>query len=250
MSVKKYRSIFISDIHLGTWSCKASILVNFLKHNDCDTLYLVGDIIDGWKVSQNRWRWEGAQSQVVERVLKMARKHDTKVIYIPGNHDEFLRPLIHQITLGEIELHNTYDHIGVDGKRYMVVHGDMFDGITRLAPWISFLGDRAYDMILSVNTTFNKIRHHFGFGYWSLSKYLKHRVKKAVDFIFKFEQNIAGYCKRKGYNGIICGHIHNAEIKDIDGIIYMNDGDWVESCTALVEHHDGRFEIVTWQVQE
>jgi len=137
--------------------------------------------------------------------------------------------------------------MGVDGKKYMVVHGDLFDGITRLAPWLSFLGDRAYDFVLNLNSRFNWIRHRLGFGYWSLSKWLKHKVKKAVDFMFQFEKTITAYAKRKNYDGVICGHIHNAEIKNVNGIIYMNDGDWVESCTALVEHDDGRWEILTWQ---
>jgi UDP-2,3-diacylglucosamine pyrophosphatase LpxH len=145
-----------------------------------------------------------------------------------------------------VELCNQHEHIGIDGKHYLVTHGDLFDGITRLAPWISFLGDRAYDFILSINTSFNRLRHRFGLGYWSLSKYLKTKVKRAVNFIFHFEKNLAAYCKRKGFDGIICGHIHTAEIKMIDDIIYMNDGDWVESCTALVEHYDGKWEIITW----
>jgi UDP-2,3-diacylglucosamine pyrophosphatase LpxH len=149
-------------------------------------------------------------------------------------------------SFGLVEIHNQIEHIGADGKHYLVTHGDLFDGITRLAPWISFLGDKAYDFVLMLNSKFNWIRHKFGFGYWSLSKYLKHRVKKAVDFMFQFEKNLAGYCKKRGYDGVICGHIHHAEIKEIDGVVYMNDGDWVESCTALVEHWDGRWEIVTW----
>jgi UDP-2,3-diacylglucosamine pyrophosphatase LpxH len=149
-------------------------------------------------------------------------------------------------SFGMIEIHNQLEHIGADGKHYLVTHGDLFDGITRLAPWISFLGDRAYDFVLMLNGKFNWIRHKLGFGYWSLSKYLKHRVKKAVDFMFQFEKNLAGYCKKRGFDGVICGHIHHAEIKEIDGVTYMNDGDWVESCTALVEHWDGRWEIVTW----
>jgi UDP-2,3-diacylglucosamine pyrophosphatase LpxH len=150
-------------------------------------------------------------------------------------------------SFGRVKICNTIAHYGVDGKKYMVVHGDLFDGITRLAPWISFLGDRAYDFVLTLNSRFNWVRHRLGFGYWSLIKFLKHKVKKAVDFMFKFEENVTNYARRKGYDGVICGHIHNAEIKMIDGIVYMNDGDWVESCTALVEHHDGRWEIITWQ---
>jgi UDP-2,3-diacylglucosamine pyrophosphatase LpxH len=231
---KTYRSIFISDVHLGTRDCKAEQLNNFLKHNTCETLYLVGDIIDAWRIQQNKWRWKQSHTNVVRRIMGHA-KRGTRVVYIAGNHDEFLRPLMpYGINFGNIEIVNQLEHIGVDGKHYLVVHGDMFDGITRLAPWLAFLGDRAYDFILSFNSKFNWVRH------------LKARVKKAVDFIFQFEKNLAAYCKKRGFDGVICGHIHHAEIKDIDNITYMNDGDWVESCTALVEHHDGRWEIITW----
>ena len=243
---KTYRSIFISDVHLGTKDCQAGKLNNFLKHNSCDTLYLVGDIIDAWKIQQNKWRWKQSHTNVVRRVLGHA-KRGTKVIFIAGNHDEFLRPMIpYGFSFGLIEIHNQIEHIGADGKYYLVTHGDMFDGLTRLAPWLSFLGDKAYDFILSLNSKLAWIRRRMGFGYFSLSRFLKHRVKKAVDFIFKFEENLAKYCKKRGFDGVICGHIHHAEIKDIDGVTYMNDGDWVESCTALVEHHDGRWEIITW----
>jgi UDP-2,3-diacylglucosamine pyrophosphatase LpxH len=243
---KTYRSIFISDVHLGTKDCKAEALNNFLKHNTCETLYLVGDIIDGWKMKQNKWRWKQSHTNVVRRVLGHA-KRNTKVIYVLGNHDEFLRPFLqYNLNFGMIEMVNQCEHIGADGKHYLVIHGDLFDGITRLAPWLSFLGDRAYDFILSVNNKFNWVLHRIGIGYFSLSRFLKHRVKKAIDFIFQFEKNLANYCKKKGYDGVICGHIHHAEIKEIDGVTYMNDGDWVESLTALVEHHDGRWEIITW----
>jgi UDP-2,3-diacylglucosamine pyrophosphatase LpxH len=243
---KTYRSIFVSDIHLGTKDCKAEQLNNFLKHNTCDTLYLIGDIIDAWKIQQNRWRWKQSHTNVVRRVLGHA-KRGTRVVYIAGNHDEFLRPMIpYGFSFGMIEIHNQIEHIGADGRHYLVVHGDLFDGITRLAPWLSFLGDRAYDIVLSINGKFNWFRRKLGFGYWSLSRYLKGKVKRAVDFMFQFERNLANYCRMKGYDGVICGHIHNAQIKDIDGIIYMNDGDWVESCTALVEHWDGQWEIVIW----
>ena len=243
---KTYRSIFVSDVHLGTKDCKAGQLNNFLKHNSCDTLYLVGDIIDAWKIQQNKWRWKQSHTNVVRRVLGHA-KRGTRVVFIAGNHDEFLRPMIpYGFSFGLVEIHNQIEHIGADGKHYLVVHGDLFDGITRLAPWIAFLGDKAYDFILSLNNKFNWIRRRMGFGYFSLSKYLKYKVKKAVDFVFKFEENLANYCKKRGYDGVICGHIHHAEIKEINGVAYMNDGDWVESCTALVEHHDGRWEIITW----
>jgi len=243
---KTYRSIFVSDVHLGTKDCKAEQLNNFLKHNSCDTLYLVGDIIDAWKIQQNKWRWKQSHTNVVRRVLGHA-KRGTRVVFIAGNHDEFLRPMIpYGFSFGLIEIHNQIEHIGADGKHYLVTHGDLFDGITRLAPWIAFLGDKAYDFVLSLNAKFNWIRHKLGFGYWSLSQFLKHRVKKAVDFMFKFEENLANYCKKRGFDGVICGHIHHAEIKEINGVMYMNDGDWVESCTALVEHHNSKWEIITW----
>ena len=243
---KTYRSIFVSDVHLGTKDCKAGQLNNFLKHNSCDTLYLVGDIIDAWKIQQNRWRWKQSHTNVVRRVLGHA-KRGTRVVFIAGNHDEFLRPMIpYGFSFGLVEIHNQIEHVGADGKHYLVVHGDLFDGITRLAPWIAFLGDKAYDFVLGLNNKFNWIRRRMGFGYFSLSKFLKHKVKRAVDFIFKFEENLANYCKKRGFDGVICGHIHHAEIKEINGVTYMNDGDWVESCTALVEHHDGRWEIITW----
>jgi UDP-2,3-diacylglucosamine pyrophosphatase LpxH len=244
--MKTYRSIFVSDVHLGTKDCQADKLNNFLKHNTCDTLYLVGDIIDAWKIQQNKWRWKQSHTNVVRRVLGHA-KRGTRVVFIAGNHDEFLRPMIpYGFSFGLIEIHNQTEHIGADGKHYLVVHGDLFDGITRLAPWIAFLGDKAYDFVLSLNNKFNWIRRRMGFGYFSLSKFLKHKVKKAVDFVFKFEENLANYCKKRGFDGVICGHIHHAEIKEINGVMYMNDGDWVESCTALVEHHSGRWEIITW----
>lgn len=242
----RYRTIVISDVHLGTRDCKALHLLDFLKHHNCETLYLVGDIIDGWKIQQNRWRWDQSHTNVVRKILSFA-KRGTRVIYIAGNHDEFLRAFMpYDFVLGNLEIHNQHEHQGLDGHRYLVVHGDMFDGINRIVPWISFLGDRAYDLILSLNTRFNWVRRKLGFGYWSLSKFLKHRVKRALNFMFQFEVNLSEYCKKRGFQGVICGHIHQAEIKEISGVTYMNSGDWVESMTALVEHQDGRWEIITW----
>ena len=241
-----YRSIFVSDIHFGTRDCKAEQLNNFLKHNTCETLYLVGDIIDAWKITQNRWRWKQSHSNAIRRILGRA-KRGTRVVYVAGNHDEFLRPLIqYGFSFGRVEIVNQCEHTGVDGRRYLVTHGDLFDGISRLAPWLAYLGDKAYDFVLNLNSYFNAIRHRLGFGYWSLSKFLKHKVKTSANFIFQFERNLAGYCRKRGFDGVICGHIHHAEIRNIDGIMYMNDGDWVESMTALVEHHSGQWEIVTW----
>lgn len=241
-----YRSIFVSDIHFGTRDCKADQLNNFLKHNTCETLYLVGDIIDAWKITQNKWRWKQSHSNAIRRILGHA-KRGTRVVYVVGNHDEFLRPLIqYGFSFGRVEIVNQCEHIGRDGKHYLVTHGDLFDGITKLAPWLAFLGDKAYDFVLNLNSWFNAARHRLGFGYWSLSRFLKHKVKTSANFIFQFEGNLAAYCKKRGFDGVICGHIHHAEIRDIDGITYMNDGDWVESMTALVEHHSGKWEIVTW----
>lgn len=241
-----YKSIFISDIHLGTKDCKAELLTNFLKNNSCETLYLVGDIIDAWKIEKNKWLWKQSHTNVIKNILSYT-KNGTKVIYITGNHDEFLRPLVpYGLSLDRIQLTNSFTHIGVDGKRYLVTHGDLFDGITKIAKWLSLLGDSGYDFILTLNTKFNWWRHKLGFGYWSLSKYLKNKVKQAVNFIFQFEINLVNYCTKKGFDGVICGHIHQAEIKTINNFIYMNDGDWVESCTALVEHIDGKWEIVAW----
>jgi len=246
MPEKTYRSVFISDVHLGTRDCKAEALNNFLKHNTCETLYLVGDIIDAWKIQQNKWRWKQSHTNVVRRIMGHA-KRGTRVVYVAGNHDEFLRPLIPLgIGFGLIEVVNQTEHIGADGRHYLVTHGDLFDGITRLAPWLAFLGDKLYDFVLNLNSQFNAVRHRLRLGYWSLSKYLKYKVKKASDFLFQFERNLAAYCKKRGYDGVICGHIHHAEIKEIDGVTYMNDGDWVESMTALVEHHSGAWAIVTW----
>jgi len=241
-----YRSIFVSDIHFGTRDCKADQLNNFLKHNTCETLYLVGDIIDAWKITQNKWRWKQSHSNAIRRILGHA-KRGTRVVYVVGNHDEFLRPLIqYGFSFGRVEIVNQCEHIGRDGKHYLVTHGDLFDGITKLAPWLAFLGDKAYDFVLNLNSWFNAARHRLGFGYWSLSRFLKHKVKTSANFIFQFEHNLAAYCKKRGFDGVICGHIHHAEIRDIDGITYMNDGDWVESMTALVEHHSGKWEIITW----
>ena len=235
---------------MGTKDSKADQLNNFLKNNSCENLFLVGDIIDGWKIQKNRFRWKQSHSNVVRRILGLA-KHGTSVFYIAGNHDEFLRPMIGLgISFGKISIYNQYSFDGIDGKKYLIVHGDMFDGITRLSPWLGFFGDRAYDIVLELNNNFNWVRRKFGFGYWSLSKYLKHKVKKAVDFMFQFEVNISNYCIKRGFDGVIAGHIHHPEIKEINGITYMNSGDWVESMSALVEHHDGRWEIVTWTKEQ
>jgi UDP-2,3-diacylglucosamine pyrophosphatase LpxH len=241
---KTYRTIAISDIHFGTRDCKAEQLNNFLKNNTCETLYLVGDIIDAWKITQNKWRWKQSHTNAIRRILGHA-KRGTRVIYVAGNHDEFLRPLIpYGMGFGRVEIVNQTEHLGIDGLRYLVTHGDLFDGIGKIAPWLNFLGDKLYDMVLDLNSRFNWVRHRLGFGYWSLSKYLKHKVKSAADFMFQFERNISVYCRKRGFDGVICGHVHTPEIKLIDGVWYFNDGDFVESISALVETHEGDWILI------
>ena len=234
----------MSDWHLATKDCQAEPLNEFLKSFTCKKLFLNGDILDAWRIRQNKWVWYPSHTKVVKSVLKHA-KHGTEVTYVTGNHDEFIRPYIEGVLqFGDIKIVNKAEYFGIDGKRYLVIHGDIFDGIGTVAPWLAHLGDKSYDVILRINAHFNWWRRKLGFGYWSLSKYLKHQVKGAVDFIFKFEINLAEYAKKNGYDGVICGHIHHAEIKEIDGIVYMNSGDWVESRSALVEHTNGTWEIV------
>jgi UDP-2,3-diacylglucosamine pyrophosphatase LpxH len=242
-----YRSIFISDIHLGSRGCKADLLCDFLKHNTSDNLYLVGDIIDGWRLKK-KWYWPQSHSNVIRRILTAA-KRGTTVYYIVGNHDEALRKWMHWVpVLGNVEISNRRDHIGVDGKRYLVVHGDMFDSLMQVSSgkWLMHIGDKLYDIIIHLNDIWAKFRARIGLPYWSMSRWIKHHTKQAVSYVLSFEKLLADYCHKKGYDGIICGHIHTAEIRDIDGVIYMNDGDWVESCTALVEHWNGQWEIISW----
>ena len=245
---KTYKSIFISDIHLGTRGCQADALCSFLKDNTADNLFLVGDIIDGWRLKK-KWYFPQSHANVFRRILTAA-KRGTNVVYIVGNHDEILRSFIpFGITFGNIEIVNRYDYTGINGKKYLIVHGDMFDKIMIENKWLMHIGDFVYDSLIWINNHFNAIRSLFGMRYWSLSKWLKHNTKEALNFIYKFEDFVADYCRKKGYSGIICGHIHTAAIKDLNGIEYMNDGDWVESCTALVEHHDGTWEIIYYDVE-
>lgn len=245
----KYRTIWISDVHLGTPGCHADYLHNFLKHNYCETLYLVGDIIDGWYMSRNRASWTQHQNNVVRKILSLAKKEETRVIYIPGNHDEFLRDGYaneEPIDLGNIHIYHEYVHITADRRKLLIIHGDEFDGVTRYHKWVSHLGDMSYQALLKINRWYNYLRKRFGYGYWSLSAYLKHKVKQAVSFISSYEESIAFECKRRGFDGVVCGHIHHAEIKTINDIQYYNCGDWVESCTALVEDYNGNIKIIHW----
>lgn len=238
-----YRTIFMSDIHLGTRGCKADILLDFLKNTESDNLYLVGDAVDFWRL-QKSWYWPQAHNDVVQKILRKARK-GTNVIYVPGNHDENLRGFA-PTNFGDIKIVNEAIHETANGKKLLVIHGDDFDGITRYAKWLSVAGDVGYNSLLAVNRWFNVCRRKLGMGYWSLSAFVKHKVKKAAQFIDQFETNIAKEVKDRGLDGVVCGHIHHAEIRIIDGIIYANDGDFVESCTVLVEEHDGTLKIIRW----
>ena len=239
-----YKSIFISDIHLGTRGCQADALCAFLKENTCDNLFLVGDILDGWRLSK-RWYFPQSHANVIRSILTAA-KRNTKVYYILGNHDEGLRTFLKfDISFGRIKILNRYDYTAVNGKKYLVIHGDFFDVLMKDKKWLMHFGDTLYDSMIWLNIQFNRVRKLIGMNYWSLSKWLKDNTKQAVKFINRYEEYVAEYCENKGYDGIICGHIHHAEIKKIGRIEYMNDGDWVESATALLEHLDGTFEIYT-----
>jgi UDP-2,3-diacylglucosamine pyrophosphatase LpxH len=237
------RTAFISDIHLGTRGCQAALLLEFIRELDCETLYLVGDIVDGWKMKHG-WFWPQAHNDVVQKILRMARK-GVRVVYIPGNHDDRVRDFC-GVHFGGVVVARDAVHEAADGRRYLVTHGDAFDGVLRRARWLAFLGDRSYRALLALNTQFNRLRRMLGLGYWSLSAFLKHKVKDAVAFIDDFESAMAEEARRRGVQGVICGHIHKAEMRDIGGVRYVNDGDWVESCTAVIERFDGALEIVAW----
>jgi len=237
------RTLFISDVHLGSRGAQAERLLDFLRWHDADTIYLVGDIIDGWKM-KNGWYWPQSHNDVVQKLLRKARK-GSRIIYVPGNHDEFLRGY-YGTHFGGIEVAETAVHTGVDGRRYLVIHGDHFDLVVTQARWLALLGDKAYDAAIVLNRWFNAIRRMLRLPYWSLSQWAKHKVKNAVNFIGAFETTLAAEAQRHDADGVICGHIHHAAIHDKFGVRYINCGDWVESCTAIAEHEDGRIEIITW----
>jgi UDP-2,3-diacylglucosamine pyrophosphatase LpxH len=240
----RFRAIWISDVHLGTTGCQAQRLLEFLRVTESETLYLVGDIIDGWQLKR-RWYWEQAHNDVVQTVLKKAKK-GTSVIFVPGNHDEAIRQFI-DLDFGGIRVRDELVHTTAAGKRMLVLHGDRFDGVIACAKWLAYVGDNLYTMVLKWNQWLNSARARAGLPYWSLSQYLKLKVKNAVSYITSFENALAAEARRRGLDGVICGHIHKPEIRDIDGIRYCNDGDWVESLSALVEEHSGELRLVTWQ---
>ncbi len=239
----KYRSIWISDVHLGSRGCKAEYLLEFLKSTQSDTLYLVGDIIDTWAM-KNGLYWPQAHNNVIRTILGKS-KRGTKVIYVPGNHDEPFRDHV-GMRLGNVEIRREYVHTTHDGRRLLVMHGDEFDSIIKCSKLVAVVGSRAYDLLVIVNRWVNLARRRFGLPYWSLAKYLKHRVKNAVNHISNFEHAVAHEAARRKVDGLVCGHIHHPEMRQIGDVLYCNDGDWVESCTALVEHHGGALEILHW----
>lgn len=242
--VKRYRTLFLSDLHLGSRAAQAHLLLDFLRHNDAETVYLVGDIVDGWKLRKG-WHWPQAHNDVVQKLLRKARK-GARVIYVPGNHDEFARDYT-GLTFGGVEVVEDAVHETADGRKMLIIHGDQFDIVVRNARWLAFLGDWAYDVAIAANTWVNRARRLFGVGYWSLSAWAKLKVKNAVNFIGDFEATLAAEAGRRGVDGVICGHIHHATIRTIEGVLYVNTGDFVESCTAIAEHDDGRFEILHWR---
>ena len=243
MKVKKHRAIWISDVHLGTRGCKADFLLEFLKHNEAEYVYLLGDIIDGWRLKKG-WHWPQKHNDVVQKLLRKARK-GSHVVYVPGNHDEFARDFL-DMQFGGIEVKEEAEHITADGRRMLMLHGDKYDGVMKYAKWLAHLGDWAYETLLVINHYFNNVRRKLGYDYWSLSAYLKHKVKNAVSFISDFEELVAGAAKKDNMDIVVCGHIHKAELRYVDQVLYCNTGDWVESCTAMVESSDGQLSIVHW----
>lgn len=242
--VPAVRSVFVSDIHLGTRACQAERLLEFLREHPAEKLYLIGDIVDFWAMSRGI-HWNTAQNTVVQKLLRRARRGE-QVVFIPGNHDEALRDYCGSV-FGDIRVEAEWVHTTADGRRFLLVHGDEFDQVTRHHRWVALLGDFAYEMLVRLNHWLSWLRRRLGRpGYWSLAGYAKGKVKGALQFIFDFEAAVTAVARQRGYDGIICGHIHSARIAEVEGTAYVNCGDWVDSCTAIVEHGDGRLELIRW----
>ncbi|MGE5208777.1 MAG: UDP-2,3-diacylglucosamine diphosphatase [Alphaproteobacteria bacterium] len=245
LTPKRYRAAWISDAHLGTRGCNATALLDFLRENDFATLYIVGDLIDIWSLRRGIY-WPQQHNDVIQKILRKARK-GTQVIYIPGNHDELVAGFCG--TYGNIEIKQNTIHVTASGERILVIHGHELDlvvsGSGRMK-WLAFAGDVGYQFLLSLNPLINFIRRRFGLGYWSLSAYAKRRVKDAVSFIGRFEAAVAHYAEPYQVDGVLCGHIHSAAIREFGKVSYYNCGDWVESCTALVENEDGMIALVNY----
>ncbi|MCX7891382.1 MAG: UDP-2,3-diacylglucosamine diphosphatase [Burkholderiales bacterium] len=243
--MRSVRSIFLSDIHLGSRACQAERLLGFLRHHEAENIFLVGDIIDFWAMARRGVFWSRAQNTVVQKILKRAR-HGVNVVLVPGNHDEALREYC-GASFGDIRVANEYVHTAADGRRYLLLHGDEFDVVTKYHRWLALAGDTAYALVVRLNVLLSWARRSLGIpGYWSLSGYAKRKVKSAVSFIFDFEESVLRNVRGRGVDGVICGHIHAAAVRSVDGLAYINCGDWVDSCTAIVEHQDGRMELVHW----
>ncbi|TRZ67963.1 MAG: UDP-2,3-diacylglucosamine diphosphatase [Rhodocyclaceae bacterium] len=244
MQLLRFRSIFLSDIHLGTHGCQAGRLLDFLREHEAEHLFLVGDIIDFWAMSR-AIHWTPEQNTVVQKVLRRAR-HGEHVMLIPGNHDESLREYT-GTSFGDIQVVHEHIHVTADGKQYLLIHGDEFDQVMRHHRWVAVLGDIAYNWLVRINAWLSRMRRTLRIpGYWSLAGYAKRRVKRAVNFIYDFEDSVIRAVRGRGLDGVICGHIHSAAVREVDGVTYINCGDWVDSCTAIVEHQDGRMELIEW----
>jgi UDP-2,3-diacylglucosamine pyrophosphatase LpxH len=242
-ATRRYRALFVSDLHLGTKACQADAFLDFLRYHDAAQIYLIGDIVDFLRLRRGVY-WPQSHNDVLQKLLRKARK-GTELVLIPGNHDEVLRDYC-GVKFGGVAIERNTIHIGADGRRYLVMHGDEFDVVVRYAKWLALLGDWSYMLALWANTHFNVLRRWFGMPYWSLSAYLKHKVKRAVNYIGEFETALAQEARRHGAQGVICGHIHHAAMRQVGDVIYINTGDWVESCTAVAETEEGIFHIIRW----
>ena len=240
---RSVRTLFLSDLHLGTRGCQADALLDFLRVHEAEEIYLVGDIVDGWRLRQS-WHWPQSHNDVVQKLLRKARK-GTRVVYIPGNHDEFLRDYAGS-TFGGVEIKEEAIHICADGRKMLLLHGDKFDTVVRNVRWLALLGDHAYDFAIWLNGHIARFRRMMGLPYWSFSQWSKDKVKTAVSFVTAFEEAVVHDARKQGADIVVCGHIHKAVIRQFDDITYVNTGDWVESCTAVLEHFDGRLEICRW----
>ena len=244
----KVRAIFLSDIHLGTRACQAESLLDFLREYSSEQTFLIGDIVDFWAMSRSIC-WTPAQNTVVQKLLRRAR-HGERIVLVPGNHDEALRDYCGTV-FGDIEVAPELVHETADGRRFLLIHGDLFDQVTRHHRWVALLGDMAYEVLVRLNSWLSWLRRKLGIpGYWSLAGYAKRRVKTALNFIFDFEESAVRHARDRGLDGVICGHIHWASMREVNGLSYINCGDWVDSCTAIVEHFDGRLELVAWGVRQ
>lgn len=240
---RRVRSIFLSDVHLGTQHCQAELLIDFLNAHDCDQVYLIGDIIDGWRLNKT-WYWPDTHEKVVDSILHQGRA-GTKVFYIPGNHDEFAHDFADQLA-EHVHIIEEVIHETACGRHYLVIHGDQFDVVLQNAKWVAYMGDWFYELCLKSNTWLNLVRNRLGLGYWSLGAFAKRHVKSFINIIGQYENVVAEEVQRRGVHGVICGHIHHAESRNMKGIHYVNSGDWVESCSAVVEDFDGTLEVIFW----